>query len=721
MDLKKETKNLVKLNGQLERITYENEENGYVIAKVKVYGHNDLVTIVGNVPSPTPGEILSMSGEWMTHPKFGEQFKITFCSCSVPASVHGIEKYLGSGLIRGIGPVMAKRIVKVFGEKTLDVIDESVDKLSVIEGIGRHRIEMISEAWAEQKEIRSVMIFLQSHGVSSAYASKIYKKYGKESVTIVKENPYRLAQDIWGIGFLTADKIAQKLGFDPQSSMRAEAGIMFVLQETTDEGHVYYPHDALISKAKEILQMDDPTLEVAIKSLTAGNKIIQEDSRVFLSNYHLAEVQTAKLLKRMRDSSKNTKEISSDVAFEHVQQKLSITLAPKQMEAIKAAIENKVLVITGGPGTGKTTITKAILEIFSSITDKILLAAPTGRAAKRMSEATGREAKTIHRLLEFDPIKGKFKRNEDNQLACDLIILDEASMIDAMLMYNSIKAIPKSAILILVGDTNQLPSVGAGTILRNIIESEVFKVVELNEIFRQAQTSKIIVNAHRIINGQYPVIDNNMGTDFYFMDEDDQERVLDKILLMVKERIPKKFGYDPIKDVQVLTPMNRGIVGTHKMNESLQDALNPNGFEMVRGGRRYRVGDKVMQIRNNYDKNVFNGDIGYISDIDVESQTITVNIDGNDVNYEYAKLDELVFAYAISIHKSQGSEYPVVVIPLVMAHYLMLQRNLLYTGITRGKKLVIVVGSKKAMFLSIKNNSIAGRNTWLKERLCEDI
>ncbi|MDR1236346.1 MAG: ATP-dependent RecD-like DNA helicase, partial [Holosporaceae bacterium] len=678
--MKKETENLVKLVGQLERITYENEETGYVVARVKVKGYVDPVTIIGNILSPTPGEILNMSGEWHIHPKFGKQFKIASYSCSVPASVYGIEKYLGSGLIPGIGPVTAKRIVKKFGEKTLDVIEESVEKLSEVEGIGRHRMKMIAKAWTEQKEIRSVMVFLQDYGVSSAYAGRIYKKYGRESVAILKENPYRLAHDIRGIGFLTADKIAEKLGFDPQSPMRAEAGIMFVLNEITDRGHVYYPHDALISEAKTILQTDEPVLETAMESLIAGSRIVSEDSRIFLPNYHLAEVQTAKLLRRMRDSERSVKEMRSDAALEYVQKKMSITPAKKQTEAIKAAVENKVLVITGGPGTGKTTITKAILEIFSPVTDRILLAAPTGRAAKRMSEATGREAKTIHRMLEFDPVNGKFKRNEDNPAACDLIILDEASMIDALLMHSFIRAIPQSATLILVGDINQLPSVGAGTVLKNIIESEAFKVVELDEIFRQAQTSRIIVNAHRIINGKYPVVDNENATDFYFLNEDDQERVLDKILLMVKERIPKKFGYDPVKDIQVLTPMNRGIVGTLRMNESLQDALNPGGFEIVRGGRRYRVGDKVMQIRNNYDKNVFNGDIGFISYIDSENQIVTVNIDGNDVNYEYAKLDELAFAYAVSIHKSQGSEYPVVVIPLVMSHYLMLQRNLLYTG-----------------------------------------
>jgi exodeoxyribonuclease V alpha subunit len=729
LSMESEKRTLVKLKGQLERVTFENEENDYVVAKVRVYGYADLVTIVGNIPSPNPGEILSMSGEWTNHPKFGEQFKVVFCSCAVPASVAGIEKYLGSGLIKGIGPVMAKRIVKMFGEKTLDIIEESVERLLEIEGIGRMRIAMIAKAWTEQKEIRAVMVFLQSHGVSSAYASKIYKRYGNESIAVVKENPYRLAHDIHGIGFLTADRIAQKLGFDEKSPLRAEAGIMFKLHELADAGHVYCPQEDLISQAKELLNVDESVLEVALLSLLAENKIVVKKLKddeteirgVFLSGYHFAEVQIAKKLREIRDCPKNIQAIEVDEALKSVQSELSITLAGKQIEAIRAAITNKLLVITGCPGTGKTTITRAILKIFSLVTDKILLAAPTGRAAKRMSEATGQEAKTIHRLLEFDPIKGGFKRNDENQLNCNLIILDEASMIDTLLMHHLLKAIPKFATLIMVGDVNQLPSVGAGNVLKDIINSKAFTVVELNEIFRQARESDIIMNAHRIISGQYPKIDNQDRTDFFFINEDEPEKILDKIILMVRERIPKKFSYDPLNDIQVLTPMNRGIVGTAKLNEALQDALNPNGFEIIRGGRRYRTDDKVMQIKNNYDKNVFNGDIGTISYIDSENQTVAVNIDGNDISYDYADLDELVLAYAVSIHKSQGSEYPVVVIPLVMAHYVMLHRNLLYTAITRGEKFVIVIGGKKALFIAVNNNKTMKRNTWLCSRLLKKL
>ncbi|MDR3179904.1 MAG: ATP-dependent RecD-like DNA helicase [Holosporaceae bacterium] len=735
------TENLIKLQGQLESITYENKENDYLVAKVRVRGYEEPVTIVGNIPSPIPGEILYMSGEWYTHPKFGEQFKVIFCSCFVPSSELGIEKYLGSGLIKGIGPVMAKRIVQVFGVKTLDVIEKSIEKLLQIEGMGYHRIEMIRATWAEQKEIRSVMVLLQSNGVSSAYASKIYRKYGNRSIEIIRRNPYQLLHDISGIGFFTADQIAQKLGFDEKSPLRAAAGIMYLLCKSVEEGNIYCDLEELIPKAKNMLNVDEEILEIALKSLLAEDEVVIESLEnnhsivygIFLSGYHLAETQTAQMLKTIRDSTKNTQELCANRSLKYAQKKLSIALAEKQIEAVQAALTNKLLVITGGPGTGKTTIIKAIFEIFSSITDKILLAAPTGRAAKRLAETIGEsaspkenhphekqtfcKAKTIHRLLEFDPVSYSFKLNENNQLECDLIILDEASMIDAMLMHHLLKAIPARTTLILVGDINQLPSVGAGTVLKDIISSQAFKVVELNEIFRQEQQSSIILNAHKIISGQCPEIDNNENSDFYFLPEDDQSKVLEKILLLVKERISQKFGYDPLNDIQVLTPMNRGIVGTIKINEALQDTLNPDGFELTYGGRRYRIGDKVMQTRNNYSKNVFNGDIGFISDIDPENLTLTVDIDGNSIVYEYADLDELTLAYAVSIHKSQGSEYSVVVMPLVMAHYIMLQRNLLYTGITRGKKLVIVVGSKKALHIAVSNNKITTRNTWLRERL----
>lgn len=716
---------LVNVKGQLERVTFKNEENGYTVAKILICGSKSLVTAVGNIPSSMPGEILNMSGEWSHHPKFGEQFKVVSCSTAVPASVVGIEKYLGGGLIKGIGPIMAKRIVSKFGEKTLDIIEKSLHKLLEIDGIGENRIEIIGQAWSEQKEIRTVMMFLQSHDVSSVYATKIYKKYGNKSINIVKENPYRLANDIFGIGFSTADKIAQKLGFDQNSPLRAQAGILYVLEELTNDGHVFYPIDELLDKSEKMLTLNMDILVESIKLLEIEKKIVIENLKtedqaiqaVFLYRYYFAETQIATMLKEIKNSPKRIKNIEEKEAISLVEKQLTISLAQKQIDAIKAAIINKVLIITGGPGVGKTTITKSILQIFSNVTNNILLAAPTGRAAKRMSQATGKEAKTIHRLLEFNAGKGGFQKDAEYHLNCDLIIIDEASMIDTLLMYHLMMAIPKFATVIFVGDINQLPSVGAGNILKDIIESNALTVVKLNEIFRQAQQSKIIVNSHKIINGQMPQIDNADGTDFYFMQEEEPESALSKIVLMVKERITKKFGYDPINDIQVLTPMNRGIIGTIGLNNALQQALNPNGLEINRGEKKYRVGDKVMQIKNNYDKEVFNGDIGFISNIDTEEHSISVNIDDKQIIYEYSELDELVLAYAVSIHKSQGSEYPVVVIPVMMTHYVMLARNLIYTGITRGRKLVIIVGSKKAMFMATKNNKTMHRFTSLKERL----
>ncbi|KHK01666.1 SF1B family DNA helicase RecD2 [Desulfovibrio sp. TomC] len=717
---------LVDLQGQIERVTFTSEESGYTIAKVKVYGRRELVTVVGNILCPTPGEIIKMKGEWGNHPKFGEQFKLTFYKTTTPASVHGIEKYLGSGLIKGIGPVMAKRIVKLFGEATLDVIEADIQKLVEVPGIGSKRVGMIGLAWEEQKEIRSVMLFLQTHGVSSGYATKIYKQYKNESIGVVQENPYRLAHDIFGIGFVTADKIAQKLGFDKNSPLRAEAGILYVLHQLSDEGHVFYPREPLIEKAIEILEVEAGVLTDALGRLAREQKIVAETldnpggpvEAVYLAKYHLSEKQVTARLKALQAAAKGVRAIDAVKAVEWVQEKLSMTLAEKQVEAVRAAATSKVLVITGGPGTGKTTIIRAILKIFSAITKHILLAAPTGRAAKRMSEATGHEAKTLHRLLEYSMQKGGFQKNEDHPLDCELIVVDEASMIDLILMHHLLKAIPKPATLILVGDVDQLPSVGAGNVLKDVIASGAIPVVELNEIFRQAQESSIIVNAHRINKGVMPDLRPKMeGDDFYFVQEDEPDRALQRIIHLVKERIPKKFGLDPIDDIQVLTPMNRGVVGTANLNTALQEALNPRGEELARGGRTFRVGDKVMQIKNDYDREVFNGDIGRIARIDSEEQEVVLAIDGREVKYEYSDLDELVLAYGVSIHKSQGSEYPAIVIPIMMQHYIMLQRNLIYTGITRGRKLVVLVGQKKALGMAVRNNKTSFRNTYLDKRL----
>ena len=723
--------NLTDLQGQIERITFTSEETGYTVARVKVHGRRELLTVIGNIINPTPGEIIRMKGEWGNHPKYGEQFKIVLCQTTTPATVHGMEKYLGSGLITGIGPVMAKRIVKMFGEKTLDIIENEIDRLVDVEGIGQKRIGMIRKAWEEQKEIRAVMIFLQSHGVSSGYAAKIFKQYGQEAIQIVQENPYCLATDIHGIGFITADKIAGKLGFAKDSDLRAAAGILYVLHELTDEGHVYYPYEPLVEKCREMLEIDREVIVKAIAAAALDKQIVVEDlnhdlanyeennKAVYLAGYHIAEKALAARLKTLIGSTQAIRKIDSEKAIQWVQEKLSIALAEKQIEAVRQAAGNKVMVITGGPGTGKTTIVNAILKIFSAIKAKILLAAPTGRAAKRMSEATGHEAKTIHRMLEYNMRKGGFQKNEDSPLDCDLIIIDEASMIDTLLMHHLLKAIPAAATFILVGDVNQLPSVGAGNVLKDIMDSGIAPVVQLNEIFRQAKESSIIVNAHKINEGIIPNLQSqpDKTDDFYFIEQEDPEKALETVINLVRNRIPRRFGFDPVNDIQVLTPMHRGTIGAGNLNLELQKALNPGEEGVFRGGRHFKVNDKVMQIVNNYDKEVYNGDIGRIASIDEEEKEVKVIMDDREVVYDYSDLDELVHAYAVSVHKSQGSEYPAVVIPILTQHYVLLQRNLLYTGVTRGKKLVVIVGTKKAMAIAVKNNRTENRFTLLKQRL----
>jgi len=719
------------LHGQIERITYTNEENGFTIAKVKVQGQRDLVTVVGNLLAPTPGEILEMRGEWTTHPRYGEQFKIVSYQSKVPATVVGIERYLGSGLIKGIGPVMAKRIVSRFGRQTLDVIEKDIDQLAEVEGIGRKRIKMIEKAWDAQREIRNVMLFLQSHGVSSGYATKIFKQYGDRSIQMVRENPYRLATDIFGIGFVTADQIAEKLGFPKDSPLRAEAGTLYVLHQLADEGHVFYPYELLITKCCEMLEAEREGIVQALGTLYQKERIVIEDlnesittfqenhKAVYLAKYHLCETSIAKRLQALLGYSKSIRTIDAEKAVEWVQGRLTIRLAREQGEAIRAAAENKVMVITGGPGTGKTTIIQALLTIFSRLDVKILLAAPTGRAAKRMNETTGFEARTIHRLLEYSLQKGGFQRNEDKPLDVDLLVVDEASMIDTILMHHLLKAVPPGATLILVGDVNQLPSVGAGNVLKDIIDSGAVEVVPLSKIFRQARESLIVVNAHKINQGIMPLFRpaESGHEDFFFVEQEDPEEVLRIILELVSRRIPQKFGFDPVKDIQVLTPMHKGLVGAANLNRALQETLNPGEAVVVRGQSSFRVHDKVMQIRNNYDKEVFNGDIGTIVRIDPELRELIISFDGRDVPYDFLDLDEVVLAYAISVHKSQGSEYPAVVIPVTTQHYMLLQRNLIYTAVTRGKQLVVMVGSRKALGLAVQNDKTERRFTRLRDRL----
>jgi len=715
------------VQGQIERITFHNEDNGFTILRLKVPGYRELVTLVGNLMAPLPGQVINATGEWTNHPQFGEQFKVIEYKTLVPATVTGIEKYLGSGLVKGIGPIMAKRIVKLFGEDTLVIIDEATGRLSEVEGIGEKRLGMIRRAWEDQKHVREVMVFLQGHGVSAGYAAKIYKQYGNKSIGVVEENPYRLAMDIFGIGFVTADRIAQNLGFQKDSAVRVQAGAIYVLSQVAEEGHVYYPLVSLLEKCVEILEVDQNAITKALDSLSSDKRIVieslsgqdQDTVAVYLSTFYMCETGVASRVKTLTRAPYSRRKVDAEKAVEWVEREISMSLAMNQIEAVKSALDSKIMVITGGPGTGKTTIIKAILAIFERLSVEILLAAPTGRAAKRMSEATGREAKTIHRMLEFSPNKGGFQRDDKHPLVCDLLIIDEASMIDTVLMYNLLKAVPLHSTLILIGDVNQLPSVGPGNVLQDIIESRAVPVVRLVEIFRQAQDSSIIVNAHLINSGVIPRLEasNEAWNDFYFIEKNEPEEALATILKLVCERIQKAFGFDPIDDVQILTPMNRGTVGASNLNLELQKTLNPGEEGVMRGGRSFRINDKVMQIRNNYDKDVYNGDIGRISRIDRENQEVTILFDGRAVSYDYPDLDEIVLAYAVSVHKSQGSEYPCVVIPLLTQHYVLLQRNLLYTAVTRGRKLVIVVGSKKAMAIAVKNDKPQNRYTFLKERL----
>ncbi len=722
-----------KLQGQVERLTYINEENGYSVIKVKVRGRRDLVTVVGNFVSITPGEVLRMEGSWSHHSQYGDQFKVEHYETLTPATVEGIRKYLGSGLIKGIGPVMAGRIVKRFGERTLTVIDEEPERLREIEGIGTYRAEQIRIAWEDQKEIRDIMVFLRSHEISASYAARIFKHYGKDSLRVLNENPYRLAMDVSGIGFISADKIARNLGFAVDSPLRAEAGVLYVLQGAAEDGHVCAPYAWLIERCLELLQISAGILEGAMATLVNDQRLSIEslpavvaetfgDERaVYLRGFYLAETQVAQRLRRLFMAPRLQRKVDADKALLWVQDKLSVKLAPLQAEAVRRALTDKVLIITGGPGTGKTTLIRAIILLYQQLHARICLAAPTGRAAKRLSETTGHAASTIHRLLEFSTQPGGFQRNEEHPLSADLMVVDEASMLDCLLMNHLLKAIPAPATLVLVGDVDQLPSVGPGAVLGDVIASQQFPMVRLTEIFRQAQQSQIVVNAHRIREGLFPNIQRagEDMQDFYFIEKDDPEEVLQIIVKLCRERIPGRFRLDPVEDVQVLSPMHRGTIGAQRLNVALQEALNPQKEVLERAGRSYRLHDKVMQIRNNYDKDVFNGDLGRIHKIDHENQIMRVEVDGRMVDYGFDELDELVLAYAVTVHKSQGSEYPAVILPLLTQHYLMLQRNLLYTAITRGRKLMVIVGSKKALAIAVKNDKTQKRFTLLKERLID--
>ena len=698
----------------VERITYQNPENGYSVLKVKVKGYNDLVTLVGNLLEVPVGSVLLCRGEWKVDKRYGSQFVAATWEETMPATVYGIEKYLGSGLVKGIGPRFARAIVQRFGTKTIDIIETEIERLYEVPNIGRKRVAKIRESWEKQKDIKNVMLFLQGYGVSTAYAAKIYREYGKESIDKVRENPYRLADDIWGIGFKTADGIAAKMGYEKEDPRRCRSGILYTLGQLSDEGHVYAGEEQLVKTAGQLLEAGETAIRDTLAGMLQAEDLILDKDAIYLPPFYHAECGTSR---RLRDLAESTGRSLFDGLFDpsSLTAETGIEYDEVQLAAIRQAVTSKVMVLTGGPGTGKTTTTQGIIAALKKAGLRVLLAAPTGRAAKRMSEATGMEAKTIHRLLEYNPQDG-YKRNDENPLEGDALIVDECSMIDILLMNNLLKAVPVGMRLVFVGDIDQLPSVGAGNVLRDIIDSQRIPVVRLVRIFRQAQKSRIVMNAHTINQGRFPDTSNGRDTDFFFMREDDPERAAETIVRLVKERLPRAYRESPDR-IQVLTPMQRGVVGAANLNLLLQQALNPSGPSLSRGGYTYRQGDRVMQLRNNYDKDVFNGDLGYIREVDTEERTLKVDFDGKWVEYDVTELDELTLAYATTIHKAQGSEYPIVVMPVLMTHFVMLQRNLIYTGITRAKKICVLLGAAKALAYAVRNVSVLKRNTRLKERL----
>jgi len=711
------------LSGNIERITYHNQDNGFCVLRLKVKSHKDLVTVTGSSPTLSVGEYIKCSGIWHNDRNYGKQFKADFLKALPPDTIEGIEKYLGSGLIKGIGPHFAKKLVTAFGNKVFDVIEQKPELLSTLEGVGTFRANSICNNWKDQRVVREIMIFLQSHGVGTTRATRIFKTYGQEAIAIVSRNPYQLAKDIRGIGFVSADTIANNLGIEKSSLIRARAGLSHLLLEATSNGHCGLPQETLIENSIKLLEIDRDLVELAIEKEIAAKIIvcdfIADKTCIFLATYHFYERQIAKILLSIKNSTIDWGDNNALDLLPQIEQELDIKLAENQKKAIVQALSEKLMVITGGPGTGKTTLVRTLLKVLESKQLNIKLCAPTGRAAKRLSETTGLVATTIHRLLEIDQAQGGFKYNDDNKLPCDYLIVDESSMIDVSLFYSLIKSLPEHAGLLLVGDVDQLPSVGAGQVLKDIIRSNIITTIKLTQIFRQAATSDIITNAHNINKGILPKLDAPKDdTDFYFIEAEPGDNIINKIITIVTDRIPKKFKLSPIHDIQLLCPMQRGGSGARSLNVELQKVLNPNYYHgITKFGQTFAAGDKVMQTENNYDKDIYNGDIGLISAINKEEQEVTINFYGNEVIYDYADLDQLTLAYATTIHKSQGSEYPAIVVPITMQSYLMLRRNLIYTAITRGKKLAVIIGQKKALAMAVKDQKSSNRYSKLKDWL----
>ena len=697
----------------VERITYQNPENGYAVLKVNMKDYRDLVTVVGTFGDLFVGTVLLCEGYWHEDRKYGRQFKAAKWEEVLPATAYGIEKYLGSGMIRGIGPKYASRIVERFGTDTIDIIDSQPEKLLEIPGIGKERLRRIRESWEQQKEVKNIMIFLQNYGVSTAFATKIFKTYGNDSIRVVRENPFRLADDIWGIGFKTADALAEKMGWQKDDPLRCRSGLFYTLNQLSEDGHVYATREQLTQAAAELLEVDPAPVEKAVDLAITQADLVEEKDAIYLPAFHHAEKGVAdKLLQLLHVPVQMS---LPNLDFDRIQRETGIAYDDIQKMAITTALSQNVVIITGGPGTGKTTITRGILQALQQSRQKVLLAAPTGRAAKRLSEATGKDAKTIHRLLEFKPPQG-YQRNADHPLEGDVLIVDEASMIDIILMNALLNAIPEEMKLVIIGDTDQLPSVGPGNVLRDMIESDVIPVVRLTRIFRQAQRSRIVMNAHRINEGKFPNISNGRDTDFFFLEQEDPEAAAEEIVNLIENRLPRAYGLSPF-EIQILTPMQRGVIGAAALNTRLQQLLNPQEQVLHRGGIAFGQRDKVMQIRNNYDKDVYTGDIGTVTKVDLDERMLYAEFDGRTVSYEVSELNELVLAYATTVHKSQGSEYPIVIMPIMLSHFVMLQRNLIYTGITRAKKIMILVGQKKALAYCIHNLTVDQRNSRLCQRL----
>ena len=720
----------------VERITYQSAETGYTVLKAAVKGYHELVPIVGNLLDVSIGSVLLVEGDWKVDAKYGRQFIASKWEETLPATVYGIEKYLGSGLIKGVGPVYAKKIVAQFGAETLNVIEDEPHRLSEVPGIGERRVAKIIASWEKQKEIKNIMLFLQGHDVSTAFAARIYQAYGAESIETVRSNPYRLADDIWGIGFRTADTIAARLGLAKDSYVRIRAGILYTLSQLADsQGHVYLDQGMLIQEAAKILSTESDTMDPSLVTMSLDHMVLEKDvitevlpdpllpdeaphRAVYLPPFFFAEMGVAGRLRRIL---RTPAQMLVQPDLQALEKQNQIQYDQVQKDAIISALTHKVMVLTGGPGTGKSTTTLGIIQALKASGLRISLAAPTGRAAKRMTEVTGMEAKTIHRLLEFSPKDG-YKHNEENPLSTDVLIVDECSMIDLILMNSLLKAVPDSARLILIGDTDQLPSVGAGNVLKDIIDSGVIPVTRLTRIFRQAQTSRIIMNAHRINHGEFPDICNRAGSDFFMIAKETPEEAAPAIVDLVSRRLPGYFRVSP-ESIQVLTPMQRGEAGAANLNLLLQEKLNAANADhsLRRSGITYRLGDRVMQIRNNYDKDVYNGDIGLVSSVNMEEKTLNILFDDRTISYDITELDEIVLAYATTIHKAQGAEFPVVVMPVLNSHFVMLQRNLIYTGITRAKRAVVLVGSKNALSYAIRNDRVSQRNSMLSRRLSDTV